>query len=98
MAEALEQLLTYCRENERVCPAPQRWNELWQILPNKRRKGVGWEPPLPLILAAWWEASDQQKQERLEHHVRWAGDHNFIDQIAKFLNSRPESEWHHLGE
>jgi hypothetical protein len=67
-------------------------------LPNRRRKGAGWEPALPLILAAWWEASDQQKQERLEQHVRWANDHGCMEQIAEFLHSLPESEWHHFNE
>ena len=45
-------LIAYCRENSRVCPMPQRWNALWELLPNRKRVGGGWEPPLPLILAA----------------------------------------------
>src|SRR5436309_2524782 len=54
MSESLEQLLSYCRENGRVCPVPTRWNELYQMLPETRQKGLGWEPSSPLILAAWW--------------------------------------------
>ena len=50
----LNDLLEFVRTNERVCPQPQRWNELWKMLPNRKRIGNGWDPPLPLILAAWW--------------------------------------------
>jgi hypothetical protein len=58
----LEQVLSYCRENERVCPVPQQWHHLYEMLPDQCRRGNSWEPPLPLILAAWWEASDVEKQ------------------------------------
>jgi hypothetical protein len=27
-----------------------------EMLPNKKCKGHGWEPPLQLILAAWWDS------------------------------------------
>ena len=65
-------LLAYVKAGARICPQPQKGNELWLILPNRRRKGSGWEPFAPLILAAWWDTSDEQKAERLEHHIRWA--------------------------
>ena len=98
MSDTLEQLLSFCRENGRVCPLPQRWGDIYRMLPETQRRGIGWEPGLPLILAAWWEASDRQKQERLELHIRWAHDHGALDQIANLLHSLPESEWHHVGE
>jgi hypothetical protein len=91
----LEQLLAYCSANSRVCPQPQRWNELYQMLPETHRKGMGFEPPVPLILAAWWEASDRQKKERLKVHLLWANDHGALATIGKFLRSLAESDWHH---
>ena len=51
----LSDLLDYVRSNDRVCPQPQKWNELWEMLPDRRRAGEGWEPSLPLILDAWWD-------------------------------------------
>jgi hypothetical protein len=97
MAEPLDRLLSYCRQNGRVCPQPKRWNDLFQMLPETRRKGLGWEPA-PLILAAWWESSDDQKQERLEDHIRWAQAHAALDRVDSFLRSLPEGEWHHVGD
>lgn len=97
MTETVESVLDYCRKNGRVCPMPQRWNELYQILPDRQPKGTGWEPALPLILAGWWASSDHEKQERLELHVRWAQDHGAFERIANFLHSLPEHDWHHIG-
>jgi hypothetical protein len=94
----LDQLLAYCREKERVCPVPRRWHELWEMLPEKTQLGIGWQPPLPLILAAWWEASDAAKQERLEEHLRWAADHGALGNANHLLRSLPESDWHHVGD
>ncbi len=54
-ADKLRELLEYVKANGRVCPMPVRWNELYEILPRKHRVGSGWHPPLPLILAAWYD-------------------------------------------
>ena len=51
MNDASQELIAYCRERDRVCPLPPPWNQLWEMLPNRKRVGLGWEPPLPLILA-----------------------------------------------
>jgi len=41
-----EDILDYVVENERVCPKPDKWNELWQMLPDKQRVGNGWNGPI----------------------------------------------------
>ena len=54
MRNNLKPLVEYVQSEGRVCPMPIYWNELWQMLPDKRQKENGkWEPSLPLILAAW---------------------------------------------
>jgi hypothetical protein len=98
MPDNLQALLDYCRNNRRNCPQPMRWNYLYQMLPAKRRVGAGFEPAAPLILAAWWEATDEQKQERLTLHLRWAETHGAIDEVAEFLRSLRQSDWHHADD
>jgi hypothetical protein len=88
-------LLEYCCANGRICPQPQRWNELYQMLPNARRVGVGFEPSAPLILAAWWEATDEQKRDRVLSHIRWANQQGALAKVDGFLRSLPESDWYH---
>ena len=94
----LETLLTFARENGRVCPQPQRWNDLWGMLPNRRRAGSGYVPSAPLILAAWWCSSDAQKRERLAMHIKYAADNGALESVDEFLRGLQEDQWHHEGE
>jgi len=97
--ETFDALWEYCTANERVVPAPQRWNELFQMLCDTRQlPSGGWEPPLPLILAAWHDTPALLKQLRLKEHIEWAGDHGQLDEVGRFLRSLDEKEWFHFGE
>lgn len=77
---------------------PQRWNKLWELLPNRRRVGSGWEPPVPLILAAWNESSVLEKIIRLAAHIEWADRHSVLDSVSAFLRALREDEWFHLSD
>ncbi|NQV32391.1 MAG: hypothetical protein HQ515_06835 [Phycisphaeraceae bacterium] len=96
--KTLDALLNYVRENGRVCPKPPLWNDLWKMLPNRIREGSGWHPPLPLILAAWYETSDMEKAERLELHIRYAYEKTAIAVVDNFLRNLDEESWVHRGE
>lgn len=55
------------------------------MLPGRRRVGAGWEPALPLILAAWWETPSQLKHLRFLEHLEWADKHGCIDEVDAYL-------------
>jgi len=76
MSDPVESLVAYYN---RVCPMPPLWHRLWEMLPNRTRVGAGWQPPLPLILAAWHDTPAMQ----------WAAQHGAPDntQIAHLVNS-----------
>ena len=61
MNDTAESLIAYCRENSRVCPEPGLWHNLWALLPERRQIGAGWQPSLPLILAARDHTSNLEK-------------------------------------
>ncbi len=94
----LEEAFAIAQANDRVCPQPQKWNELYELLPNRSRVGSGWEPPLPLILAAWWDTPAIAKMARLREHLEWADRHGAIDTVHRYMASLTESDWHHVGE
>lgn len=94
----LEEALELAQTNARVCPQPQRWNELYKLLPNRKRVGAGWEPPLPLILAAWWDTPAISKIARFREHLEWAASHGALDSVYSFMSALQESDWHHVGE
>jgi hypothetical protein len=37
MSDTADDLIAYCRENNRVCPQPKVWHELWEMLPDRKR-------------------------------------------------------------
>ena len=94
----LDQLKQYIQSNKRVCPMPQRWNELYELLPDTHRVGNGYEPSAPLILAAWHETSDKEKRARLLIHIDYAAKKGAIEKIDAFIRKLPEQEWAHGGE
>lgn len=98
MATQLEALIAYCRAEERVCPSPTVWNELWELLPERTHVGTGWQPSLPLILSGWWYSSNLDKMVRLREHLIWAADHGALDEVDAFLRALPEDSWHHLKD
>jgi hypothetical protein len=88
-----EDLLAYCRANRRVCPMPILWQDLWKLLPGRRRVDGGWSPPLPLVLAAWETTTDEQKRERLATHLEWARDHRVLPRVAALILSLKDEDW-----
>ena len=98
MRTQLQTLISFCSENERVCPQPDKWNELWKLLPNRSRQGSGWEPALPLILGAWHDTPALLKTFRLREHLEWADKHGTLDVVNEFLRNLAETDWHHQGE
>ena len=90
--------LAEATRNDRVCPIPQKWNELYAILPNTKQTVIGWEPPLPLILAAWWDTPTSSKAARLREHIEWADSHGALVAVHGFLTNLDETEWFHLND
>jgi hypothetical protein len=72
---------------------PARWNALFEMLPNRKRTPVGWEPALPLNLEAWDKTPGVLKTLRLAEHIEWAA----LESIATFLRALPEEEWLHAS-
>ena len=98
MNDTAESLIAYCRENSRVCPEPGLWHNLWELLPERRQIDEGWQPALPLILAAWAHTSNIQKMLRLATHIEWAEMHGSLPEVAAFLRNLAENELHRLGD
>jgi hypothetical protein len=77
---------------------PDQWTRIWEMLPDRKQYGAGWDPPLPLILAAWYQTSDADKRDRLVLHIRYAAKHGVLESVESFLMNLPDNEWLHEGE
>lgn len=91
--EKLKALLEYVKADGRVCPMPNYWNQLWEMLPNKKHVGRDWTPQMPLTLAVWWETPLQAKTTRLEQHIRYASEHGVLDEVDAFLRGLKSDQW-----
>jgi hypothetical protein len=91
---SLEALIAHATKDGRVCPQPMLWNRLWELLPDRRKIGTGWEPPIPLILGAWWHTSDSEKRARFQEHLRWAFERGAIEKMAEFISNMKPEDWH----
>lgn len=97
--ETFETLWEYCTSNNRLCPTPMKWNDLFGMLKNTNQNPSGGsKPPLPLILAAWHDTTPLEKMLRFQKHIKWAFDNNQIEEIGKYLRSLPEEDWTHYEE
>ena len=96
--QLLHSLIEFATQSDRVCPIPPKWNELWKLLPDRHRVGAGWNPALPLILAAWWDTSAASKRQRMTEHLTWAAEHRALPEVNAFLRGLEESDWLHEGE
>lgn len=97
-AHKLRELLEYVKANDRVCPMPIKWNELYEILHREHRVENGWHPPLPLILAAWYDTPALLKILRLQEHIEYAAQNGALAQVDEYLRHLNEEDWAHLGE
>ncbi|MCU4177308.1 hypothetical protein [Carboxylicivirga sp. N1Y90] len=79
--------------NNRVCPQPHIWNELWKIIQQASEEKID----LPLILAAWHNTSDKEKQERFIYHLEKAKQLGLNEKLKAVLEIE-EDQWHHKNE
>lgn len=82
------------RRNNRVCPSPPRWQQLYEMLPNRTQS----RPTPPLLGASWQATPSLSKRMCLREHLAWAETHESLPQVLEFLRQLPEEEWHHMGE
>lgn len=95
---SIEQAMAEARRNNRVCPQPQAWQQLYQMLPGKKQMSRGWEPQAPLTGSAWNVTSAMAKRMCLRDHLEWAASKSCLDEIYAFLKALPEESWHHTGD
>ena len=98
MRPTLADVLALASTEGRVCPKPPAWSALYERLPDTRQDAYGSIPPGPLVLAAWAQAGDEQKRQRLVEQLEWAAQRGALAAVHAFLSSLREDQWHHVGD
>jgi hypothetical protein len=93
-AATVDEVMVEARKNNRVCPKPDRWRQLFAILPDKLAN----KPMAPPIGASWPSTPSLSKRMCMREHIEWAAAHGVIDEVFAFLKQLPEGDWHHMGD
>ena len=75
--------------NDYFCPLPDKWNEIYTLLLQAWEKSGlsdSDKPPIPLILAAWYETTGLQKLLRWKDTIEWAYRHECNYLIPELKN------------
>jgi hypothetical protein len=91
-------VMAEARRFNRVCPRPEAWLRLYELIPGKITSGPQWQPSPPVPAQAWRATSDMPKRMCLRDQVEWAEHHGALDVVMQFLQSLPEEQWHHVGD
>jgi len=97
ITETFETLWKYCSLHKRAIP--KDWMEFYgQIKGSNQLPSGGWDPPLPLIFSAWYNTLPLEENTRFMEQVRWAAEHDLLENISSYLRSLSEDQWLHFGE
>jgi hypothetical protein len=88
------EVMVEARKNNRVCPKPAKWQQLYEMLPGRQHS----QPAPPLVGAAWDDTPSIPKRMCFREHIEWAATHGALQQVYTFMKSLPEGDWHHMGE
>ncbi|HET8746874.1 MAG TPA: hypothetical protein VFM98_14800 [Ramlibacter sp.] len=88
-------LMVLARRNNRVCPLPAQWAELYRLLGGDGQPELQAPPLQPWL---WTRLSGLQKRLRFREHVEWAERHGRLELMARFMGGLEEGDWVHMGE
>lgn len=96
---SMTEVMTEVRRNNRLCPLPEPWQHLYDLLPRKEAGARGAsQPPAPLTGRAWASTPSLAKRMCLRDHIEWAQAHGALEAVYAFMKALPEDQWHHMGD
>lgn len=95
---SLEAAMLVARRNNRVCPRPERWQELYEQLPPRKTLRGTQNPPVPPLGSAWAATPPLTKRLLFREHIEWAEATGSLETVMAYMQSMAETDWLHMGE
>ncbi|MES2938447.1 MAG: hypothetical protein V4864_12245 [Pseudomonadota bacterium] len=92
----LEAVLGEIRRDNRVCPQPPRWVELYKLLLQHAARTESGLPPRLLAGPAWSTSSSLDKRLCLRQQLEWAHLQGCLAPVAAFLRGLPDTGWYYM--
>lgn len=94
----LDAAMLVARRNNRVCPRPERWLQLAELLPPRKTMRGMQPPPVPITGPAWSVTPPLTKRLCFREHIEWAERQGVLESVMAFMQALPEEDWLHMGE
>lgn len=94
----LDAAMLVARRNNRVCPRPERWQELHQLLPVRKTPRGEQLAPQPPTGPVWSKTAPLTKRLLFREHIEWAEAQGALEGVMSFLQKMQETDWLHMGE
>jgi hypothetical protein len=91
----VQDVMVEARRFNRVCPQPEAWQRLYDLLP---AGGAGRNAPAPIGGPAWRVTPAMSKRMCLRDQIEWAHEHGTLEAVMQLLKSLPETQWHHMDD
>lgn len=88
---SIDDVLVEARRNNRVCPQPVFWFQLYDLLPEGPRR-----PAPPPDGPAWRSASSLAKRMALRDQLEYADRAGALPAVLTFLRTLREEDWLHM--
>jgi hypothetical protein len=95
---SIDEVMVEARRNNRVCPQPDVWQRLHDMLGATTTAIHGGPVQPPLTGAAWDRTPPLAKRMCFRDQLEWADAHGCLRPVMTFLQGLPEEHWYHMGE
>ena len=80
------------RKDNRVCPQPSRWLEMYRIL--QEQPGRGALPPDPVVGSAWASTPPLAKRMAFHEQLEWADRNHCLTPVHEYLKTLRDADWY----
>jgi hypothetical protein len=80
------------RKDNRVCPQPSRWLEMYRILQEQAARGA--LPSQPVVGSAWASTPPLAKRMAFHEQLEWAERNHCLTPVHEYLKTLRDVDWY----
>lgn len=97
-ASGADLLTQEAKRNNRVCPKPDQWRQLHDMLRARAPQASAAALAPPFAGTEWQRTTSLAKRLSFRSLIDWTIANALVEDALRFLRALPEDQWHHMGE